>query len=123
MRRYKVTVTTAADGSATAYSPKISGKVHSITYEKASSNAFADGVDVAITAEATGEGIWSESNVNATATRYPRAPTHTQAGVAALFATGGTPVQDLIALGGDRVKIVIAQGGNAKAGAFHIHVE
>lgn len=123
MRRYKVTVTTAADGTATAYSPKISGKVHSITYEKAASNAFADGVDFALTAEATGEGLWTEQNVNASATRAPRGPVHSPAGVAALYATGGTAVTDKVALGGDRVKIVIAQGGNAKRGTFHILVD
>ncbi|MGV3580003.1 hypothetical protein [Brevundimonas sp.] len=124
MRRYKVTVTTAADGSAVAYSPKISGKVHSVVYEKAAGGAaFADGVDFAITAEATGEGLWTESNVNAGAARYPRAPTHSQVGAASLFAAGGTAVQDRVALGGDRVKIAIAQGGNAKSGAFHILID
>lgn len=123
MRRYKVTVTTAADGTATAYSPKISGKVHSITYEKAGANAFADGVDFTIAAEATGEGLWTEANVNASATRYPRAATHSQLGAASLFAAGGTAVQDKVALGGDRVKIALAQGGNAKTGSFHILVD
>lgn len=123
MRRYKVTVTTAADGSATAYSPRISGKVHSITYEKPGANSYADGVDFTMTAENTGEGLWTEANVNATATRYPRAPTHSQTGVASLFAAGGTAVQDKVALGNDRVKIVLAAGGNAKVGAFHILVD
>lgn len=123
MRRYKVTVTTAADGTATAYSPTLSGKIHSITYEKAQTNSFADGVDFAITVEKTGEGLWTEANVNASASRYPRAPTHSQAGVASLYAAGGTAIQDKVAAGGDRVKIVLAQGGNAKTGAFHILVD
>lgn len=123
MRRYKVTVTTAADGTVVGYSPKISGALHAIHYVKPGANSFADGVDFTITAEATGENIWTESNVNASAIRYPRAPTHTQAGAAALYAASGTAVQDRIALGGDRVKIAIAQGGNAKAGTFHILVD
>lgn len=123
MRRYKVTVTTAADGTATAYAPKTSGEIHSVQYVKDGANAFADGVDFALTSEATGENIWTEANVNATAVRYPRAPTHSQAGVAALYAAGGTAVGARIALGGDRVKIAIAQGGNAKTGAFHILVQ
>lgn len=120
MRRYIVPVTTAADGSATVYSPGISGKIHSIHYLKTD---FADGVDFAITAEATGENIWTEANVNAAAVRYPRAPVSSQAGVASLYAAGGTAVQDRIGLGADRVKIIIAQGGNAKVGAFHIVVD
>lgn len=123
MRRFKVTVTTAADGTVTAYSPKISGKVHAVHYVKDGANAYADGVDVAITAEATGENIWTEANVNASAVRYPRAATHGQNGGASLYAAGGTPIQDRVGLGGDRVKIVLAQGGNAKTGAFHILVD
>lgn len=123
MRRYKVQVTTAADGTVTAFSPKISGEIHAIHYVKDGANAYADGVDFAVTAEATGENVWTEANVNASAIRYPRAPTHTQVGAASLYAAGGTPVQARIALGGDRVKIVLAQGGNAKTGAFHILID
>lgn len=123
MRRYKITVTTAADGSATAYFPKTSGQIHAVHYVKDGTTPFADGIDVAVTAEATGENIWTEANVNASAVRYPRAPTHSQAGAAALYAAGGVAVNDRIAIGGDRVKVVIAQGGNAKVGAFHILVD
>lgn len=123
MRRYKLTVTTAADGTAIAYSPKTSGEIHSIQYVKDDTTPFADGVDFTVTAESTGEGIWTEANVNASATRYPRAPTHSPAGAAALYAAGGTAVSARIGLGGDRVKVAIAQGGNAKVGAFHLLVE
>jgi len=80
MRRYKVPVTTAADGSATAYTPRVAGLLHAIHYVKTD---FADGVDFAISSEVTGESLWAESNVNAAAVRYPRAPTHSQAGAAA----------------------------------------
>ncbi|CDX49218.1 conserved hypothetical protein [Mesorhizobium plurifarium] len=120
MRRYKVAITTAADGSATAYTPRLSGKIHSIQYVK---NNFDDGVDFTVTAEATGESILAKSDVNASAVFYPRAPTHTQAGAAALFAAGGTAVQDKIGLGNDRVKIVVAAGGNAKSGTVHVVVD
>jgi hypothetical protein len=120
MRRYRVVVTTAADGSATSYSARLAGKIHSIRYVKTD---FADGVDFTITAETTGENIWTESNVNATADCYPRAPTHSQARVAALYAAGGSAVLEPIALASDRVKIVIASGGNVKTGTFHILVD
>jgi hypothetical protein len=123
MRRYKVPATTAADGTATAYSPRIAGKIHSIQYVKDATNAYADGVDVTITAEATGESILAKSDVNASAVFYPRAATHTQVGAAALYATDGTAVLDKIGVANDRVKIVLAQGGNAKTGAFHILVD
>lgn len=122
-RRFSVTVTTIADGSATAYSPYLSGKLASIHYVKPGAASYTDGVDFTITAEATGETLWTESNVNASTSRYPRAPTNTQAGVASLYAASGTAVNDLIRLSRDRVKIVLAQGGDTKSGTFIIVVE
>lgn len=119
-RSFVVAITTEADGSATAYTPYCSGAVSSIRYAKGD---FADGADFTITADATGETIWSESDVNASKACYPRAGVHSTAGVAALYAAGGTAVTDRIRLSRDRVKIVIAQGGNAKTGTFHVVVE
>lgn len=119
MKRYKVTVTTAADGSATAYSPRLSGKLNSIHYVKID---FADGVDFTITDEATGEGLWTDTNVNASEVVRPRAPVHDQVGAARLFAAGGTAVSDEIGVANSRIKIVIAQGGNVKTGTFHFLV-
>lgn len=122
MRRYKVTVTTAADGTVTAYSPRISGEIYQIEYVKDGSNGYAAGVDFTITGEATGIGLWTQSDVNASAVVAPRQPTHSQVGVASLYAAGGTAVQARVALANDRVKIALAQGGNAKVGVFHILV-
>lgn len=119
-RRFVVPVKTAADGSATVYSAFLSGRLAAIHYIKTD---FADGVDFTITSEATGETLWTESDVNAAKVCRPRGATHTNAGVAALYASAGTAVNDLIRLGRDRIKIVIAAGGNAKNGAFHIVVE
>jgi hypothetical protein len=121
MKRYTVSVTTAADGTAVAYSPRrISGKVHQIEYVK---NDFATGVDFTIEGEATGIDLWVESNVDASTSRAPRQATHSTAGVASLYASGGTAVQAPVALANDRVKITIAQGGNVKTGVFHILVD
>ena len=118
--REVVAVVTAADGSATAYSGVVTGKVSSIRYVKTD---FADGSTFTITAEATGESIWSETGVNASATRAPRQATHSTSGVASLYAAAGQAVNDKIALANDRVKIVIAAGGNVKSGTFHIVIE
>lgn len=120
MRRFKVTVTTAADGSATAYTPRFSGKLQSIHYVKTD---YADGVDFTITSEATGQGLWTDTNVNASEVVSPRAPTHDQVGAALLYASGGTAQAAPIALASDRIKIVIAQGGNAKTGTFHFLID
>jgi len=123
MKRFKVTVTTAADGTAIGYTPRTSGKVHQIEYVKDGANGYANGVDFTVTGEATGVGIWAESDVNASAIRAPRQPTHSQAGAASLYAAGGTGVQDKIGIANDRVKIAVAQGGSAKVGVFHVLID
>lgn len=115
--RHKLVVTTAADGSATAYTPVTTGRVLAIHYVKTD---FTDGVGFTITAEATGETIWTESAVNASKSCAPRMATHSTAGAAALYASGGTAVNGDIGIAADRVKIVIAAGGNAKTGTFHV---
>lgn len=117
-RRLTVTVTTDASGDATAYSDSIDyGLLSQIRYVKTD---YANGVDFTITLEATGETLWTESNVNASATRAPRQATHGTDGTAALYAAAGTAVNDKIAIAGDRVKIVVASGGDTKVGDFHI---
>ena len=119
-RRLVVPVTTAADGSATAYSEVLTGKLSQIRYVKTD---FDNGSTITITAEATGETLWTEAAVNASATHAPRQATHSTAGVAALYAGGGAAVNDKIALAEDRIKIVIAAGGNVKSGTFHFIIE
>lgn len=121
IRKFTVTVTT---GTATgeALSPYLSGYIESIQYIKPGTGGFSDGVDFTITAEATGESLWTESDVNASAIKRPRAATHSNAGVAATF-DGTRAVLDRIALGGDRVKVAVAQGGNGTTGTFVITVD
>ena len=116
IERHTVAVTTIADGSATAYSPVVTGRILQCRYVKTD---YADTVDFTITAEATGETIWAESNVTASATRAPRQATHTTAGVAAAYAAGGSGVLDHVAVAKDRIKIVLADGGNVTTGTFH----
>lgn len=120
VRRFEVTVVTDGSGVATAYSPYLSGKLHSIQYVKTD---YADGVDFTITAESNGQAVWAESDVNAAVTKAPRLATHSVAGVAALYAAAGTGVFAPIALGRDRIKIVLAQGGNTKTGKFVFLIE
>lgn len=115
IRRFEKTVVTDASGNATEYTPHLSGYLVSAQYVKTD---YADGVDFTITAEANGQAIWTEADVNAAVTKAPRLATHTVAGVAALYASGGVAVLDKIALGRDRIKIVLAQGGNTKTGKF-----
>lgn len=116
----KFTVVAVSDGSSvgTFYTPWLSGRIESIQYVKTD---YADGVDFTVTADVTGEAIWTGTDVNASTVVRPRAPTHTTAGVAALYAASGA-VNDRIALSRDRVKIVLAAAGATKTGTFVITV-
>lgn len=113
-------VITDGSGAATAYIGPLTGYLQQIRYIKTD---YTDGVDFTITAEGTGQTIWAENDVNAAAQRQPRMPTHSTAGVAALYASGGVAVNDRIALSRDRVKIVIAAGGATKTGQFEVIVD
>ena len=120
VRRFVVPITVNASGDATAYTPAIYGSLLSIRYVKTD---YANGVTFVVTTETTAETIWSEAAVNASATRYPRAATHSTAGAAALYAAGGTAVNGRIAIAGDRIKIVVSLGGNATTGTLHFTID
>lgn len=120
IRKVSKTVATDAAGDATAYSDVFTGRISQIRYVK---DSYDNGVDFTITVDGTGENVWVESNVNASATRAPRQATHDTVGAASLYAAAGEPVEDKIAVAHDRLKIVIAQGGNVKSGTFHVLVE
>jgi hypothetical protein len=121
MRRFTKIVTTDGAGAATVYTPRVAGEVHSIHYVKPVSASFTDGVDFAITSEATGEGLWTEADVNASAIKYPRVAVHDAVGVAATL-DGTRAMRARPALASDRIKIVIAAGGASKVGTFHFMV-
>lgn len=122
VERHTVIPVTDAAGAATYYTPVVTGRVLSVQYVKAGSGNYTDGVDFTITAETTGQGIWTESNVNASAIRAPRQPTHDAVGAASLYAATGEPVEDYIYLAQERVKIVLASGGDTKTGTFYITI-
>lgn len=120
IRRHVVDVVTDEYGDAEVFSPRLSGKLISIRYAAAAGEAaFDQYVDFALTAENTGETIWSEESVDASASRYPRAAAHTTAGAAATY-DGSNATLAEISLSQDRVKIVVADGGDAKSGTFHL---
>ncbi len=114
--RHSVTVTTDSDGDATSYSPRITGRVITIIYDK---DDYDSGVDFAITLEATGEGLWTKSNQNSSATVAPRQAVHNSTGNAREYASGFS-IYDYVVAAHDRVKIVIDEGGDTKSGTFTI---
>ncbi len=115
--RHTVSITTDASGDGTGYTGVIDGRIFSVQYVKTD---YADGVDFACTGEETATAVWSQDNVNASATVAPRQATHSTAGVASLYAAGGEPVEACICLANERMKIVVSGGGATKSGTFHV---
>lgn len=122
-KRFTVDVTTDAAGNATAFTDAIDGgQLQTIAYQKDGTNPYSGTQTITVTIDKTGESVWSEANLNASAARAPRQATHSVAGAAALYAAGGTAVNDKIAISKDRFKIAITGGGNTKTGRFHFLV-
>jgi hypothetical protein len=109
-------ITTAADGSATGYTPVASGKVLAIRYAKTD---YADGVDLVVTVEGTGEAIVTLTDMNGATLVYPRSGVHDTAGAAAVFIAAGQAIREPVCIANDRLKFVLAAGGNVKSGKFY----
>jgi hypothetical protein len=115
-----ITVTTAADGTATAYSAKTyNGRIQCVDYIKTD---FADGVDFTITTENTAHEVWTGTDVNASRFMRPRSTVHDTTGGVLQHGSANPVVADYIPMVNERLKIVIAQGGNAKTGTFRLVV-
>lgn len=115
IRTVSVTVTTDGSGDATAYLPAVTGYLYSIQYTKTD---YADTADFTITNEATGQGIWTQANVTASAIKYPRFVPDGLVGVALAALT----VAEKPLLLAERIKIVVAQGGTTKTGVFTANI-
>lgn len=116
VEKHSVAITTNGSGAGTGYTPPVTGRVLGIRYVKTD---FADGIDFTVTVEDTGEAILTVSDVNASASFYPRPAVHDAAG-AVLEYVADFPLGEPIAVAFDRIKIVVASGGDTKTGTFHV---
>lgn len=114
VERQSIAVTCAADGSATSYSTNVTGRILGLHYVKTN---FSNGVDHVVTLEATGEAIVTFTNLNASASFYPRVQVHDETGAGATL-DGVRLMREPVYAANDRVKIVTSSGGNATTGAF-----
>lgn len=122
VQQYVVPITTDTQGAGVGYTPVVNGRVLAISYVKPTTGGYADTVDFDIETELSTVKIWDEDNVTASKAVYPRAATHTTAGVAALYASGGAAVLDYIPVANERIKISVEGGGDSKTGTFYVMV-
>jgi hypothetical protein len=116
--KHAVTVTTDGSGDATEYSPNVTGRILGVFYAKTD---FAENVDFTVTLEGTGEGLWTEEDVNASKKVYPRVDVQDLVGADRTY-DDTHKIQDYVVAVNDRVKIVVANGGDTKTGTFTIVV-
>lgn len=122
VRREVVDITTNGSGDGTGYTDVVDGLIQAIRYVKDGSTPYDNGVDFTITTETSGQAVLTATNVAASATYQPRAATVDVTNAAALYAAGGTAVNDRLPVGAERIKIVVAQGGDTKSGRFHVYI-
>ena len=124
MERITTVITVNASGNGTGYAVVKQGlnhgNIHAIRYVK---DDYIAGIDVVITGETSGIAILSVTDMDDSATYFPRAATCDVNAAASLYAAAGEPVEDRIPIANERIKIVVAFGGDTKTGTFHIWVE
>jgi len=122
LERFDFTLTVDASGNATVYSDRpVTGEIRQIRYVPDGSIPLATGADLTITGEVSGVPIATLTDIGTSPANWaPRQATHSTAGAAALYASGGTAVNDRIAIASERIKVVVAQGGTSKTGTLYI---
>lgn len=114
VRHETVTVTTDASGDAVVTTQgAFNGVVVGIRYIKTD---FDNGVDFLVETERTGQTLWDQDDVNASAFVQPVRPAQVAAGTDSALTELLFPVVD------ERIRITVANGGNVKTGAFQIMV-
>ena len=96
-----ITATTAADGTATAYSSPINGKIVKWQYVPDGTAPFASTTDVILFSETAGY-IVNKTNLSAAFTEL---------------------VTNVVYFADERIKIALGQGGDTKTGIFHFWIE
>ena len=114
MKVIRIPVTTATDGSATAYGETAVGAVYAVQLVDGD---LADGVDVTITSELDGlsSSILTKADFNTDQIVYPRV-------LQALNTDGTALTTHCEPLTCGRIKVVLAQGGAVKTGAVNVYV-
>lgn len=112
-----VTITTAADGSATVYIGQVlRGKVVAIKYDP---GTIDGGAGLVITAETTGFPILTKAAIGTSVVLfYPLAPANKVADGAA-----STLTEVPVIVFRERIKLVMAAGGNTLTGRIWVYIE
>jgi len=120
--RELISVTTSAGGAFTGYTNVVTGCVLQVTYVPGGSPIDTNG-DIDFTGEVSGTVIANHDNIGTSLfTAAYRQATVGVTGAAALYAGGGTAVNDLICVANERIKLVVANGGNVTTGSFYVYV-
>jgi hypothetical protein len=110
--KHTIAMTCSVGGAFTGYTEALTGNVLAIYYVKTD---FSDGSVMTVSGETTGETIWGETGVNASAVRRPRLPMHDSAGA-------GDAVAEAYVAVNERIKVVVSGGGNATTGTLIVVV-
>lgn len=120
--KYSITVTTSGT-TGEGYFPPTNGRIMRISYVK---DNYTTNCDFTITGEKTGsitgEGIWTQLNVNDSVIKRPRMAVQNNVGGDITY-DGSEKVCEPYVLKDERVKVAIAQAGDGENGTFEIVVD
>jgi hypothetical protein len=108
----RLTITTAADGTATAYTKAFNGLVHGFYLERDATDAPDATLDVTITDQVTGAALLTITNLAASGRYLPTDLVDDLVGADRAGIATRVPVSG-------QIKVVLAQGGAAKK--LHVH--
>jgi hypothetical protein len=120
IRKYKISSgTIAADGTASAYSTPIRGKILAVGVDYPANTCT---VDLDSDGEASAQKILDLSAANTDATYYPRTPVCTYAGAETVYWEGTNKVCEPFVVYG-RVKLSVASGTAGQSVSVYLIVE
>ena len=118
-QRHALTILTNSSGTGTGRTPSLNGKIKHIQYVK---DGYASNSTFTITLNTTGLAVLAESAINASTTRAPRMPVHSQVGAALTYDQTAT-VNDHICVSNEKIKIIVTNGGSIVGGTFYITLD
>jgi len=124
VHRVSVPVTTDGSGNATVRTPPLNGLIRAIVYVPDGTNPLTNSASVTATGDLSGIPVVTIAAIGAVLVALaPRMATVNASDGAALYASGGATVNDLIPVADETLKFVISGGGAAKLGTFHVYVD
>lgn len=119
--RITVPILTDASGDFSSETPPVHGRILQYRYVPDGTSPLDTNADLDIVLSESGLVVADIAAIGTSGvTKAPRQATHGVDGVAALFASGGEPVEGAIYCAGEALTVTVANGGDTKRGMLYV---